>query len=119
MSRRRVYQQATLDVQRRFFDTVTELVASGVIIGGVAGYCNTAKIENSHYYAQRKDPQRGFFEIAWVMPLITIYGISPAWMLLGSGKKYKKQILTNTINNEENINYHNAAVADGTRDDIV
>lgn len=99
MSRRRVYQQATLDVQRRFFDTVTELVASGVIIGGVAGYCNTAKIENSHYYAQRKDPQRGFFEIAWIMPLITIYGISPVWMLLGSGKKYKT--IRNTTNYEE------------------
>lgn len=114
MSRRRVYQQATLDVQRRFFDTVTELVASGVIIGGVAGYCNTAKIENSHYYAQRKDPQRGFFEIAWIMPLITIYGVSPVWMLLGSGKKYKKQILTKTINNEEKTACDSAVAAVGT-----
>lgn len=103
MSRRRVYQQATLDVQRRFFDTVTELVASGVIIGGVAGYCNTAKIENSHYYAQRKDPQRGFFEIAWIMPLITIYGVSPTWMLLGSGKKYKK-FGANTYNKKSDTN---------------
>lgn len=111
MSRRRVYQQATLDVQRRFFDTVTELVASGVIIGGVAGYCNTAKIENSHYYAQRKDPQRGFFEIAWIMPLITIYGVSPTWMLLGKGKKYKT--IRNTTNYEEKTACDSTVAADG------
>ena len=37
------------------------------------------------------------------MPLITIYGVSPTWMLLGSGKKYKK-FGANTYNKKSDTN---------------
>jgi hypothetical protein len=86
MSRRRMYMQDTLECQKRFFEALHLLSESKSLPGGLAGYCETFCIDRRHLYAQKKDNGRGYFEIAWVTPLIRYYGISANWLLLGKGK---------------------------------
>lgn len=89
MSRTRVYKQATLDIQQRFFEVMQELSDNRRLPGGVAGYCETYDVDRRHYYAQKKDLNRGYFEVAWLLPLIKYFRVSANWLLLGAGKKYK------------------------------
>lgn len=90
MSRTRNYDNATLGIQRRFFEVVEELVSSHKIKGGIAGYCEIASIDRRHFYTQRKDHGRGYFEVAWILPLIDLYGVAPMWLLFGRGRRLRK-----------------------------
>lgn len=89
MSRTRAYKQDTLDTQLRFFSVMAEIVGEGRVPGGLAGYCDAYGIDRRHYYAQRKDFSRGYFEVAWLTPLVRHYGISATWLLTGIGKKFR------------------------------
>lgn len=95
MSRTRVYKQATLDIQRRFFDTVQELVKAKKLPGGIAGYCNIGGLDSRHFYAQKNNNGRGYFEVAWILPLIERFNVSSDWLLLGTGEKYREMPKTN------------------------
>lgn len=89
MSRARAYNQDTLDVMARYFEVMNELADAKKLPGGISGYCSTYGIDKRHWYAQRANPGRGYFEIAWVIPLIKYFKVSANWMLLGTGKKYR------------------------------
>lgn len=89
MSRTRVYKQATLDIQQRFFDVMQELSDEKRLPGGLAGYCETYDVDRRHYYAQKNDLNKGYFEVAWLLPLIKYFRVSANWLLFGTGKKYK------------------------------
>lgn len=89
MSRTRVYRQDTLDIQQRYFSVIQELLDAGRIPGGIAGLCEISNIDRRHWYAQRKDNGRGYFEVAWLVPLVKFFKVSANWLLLGTGKMYK------------------------------
>lgn len=89
MSRARVYKQDTLDIQKRFFEVVRELNEMKKLPGNLAGFCDTYGIDRRHWYAQEADPGRGYFEVAWLVPLIKYFHVSANWLLLGTGKKYR------------------------------
>lgn len=89
MSRTRAYKQETLDVQQRYFNIVQELLDADRIPGGIAGLCEVSNIDRRHWYVQRKDNGRGYFEVAWLVPLVKYHKVSANWLLLGTGKIYK------------------------------
>lgn len=89
MSRTRAYKQDTLDIQQRYFNVVQELLEMDRIPGGIAGLCDISGIDRRHWYAQRKDNGRGYFEVAWLIPLVKYHKVSANWILLGTGKTYK------------------------------
>lgn len=89
MSRARVYKQATLDIQQRFFDIMQELADEKRLPGGLAGYCAAYDVDRRHYYAQKKNLGKGYFEVAWILPLIQHFNVSANWLLFGKGKKFK------------------------------
>lgn len=89
MSKTRVYSQDTIDVQQRFFQIVQELLDAGRLPGGLAGFCETYKIDRRHFYTQRSDMNRGYFEVGWIIPLVKYFKVSANWLLLGTGKIYK------------------------------
>lgn len=43
-------------------------------------------IDYRHFYTQRKDLHKGYFEVGWLLPLIKDYGVSSTWLLTGKGK---------------------------------
>jgi hypothetical protein len=83
MSRRRNYKKETLDIEQRFFGKIRELVEAKRIPGGIGGYCDRHGIDRRHFYVQMKDNGRGFFEVAWILPLVGQYGITAEWLLFG------------------------------------
>lgn len=89
MSRTRVYKQATLDIQQRFFDVVQELADEKRLPGGVSGYCGAYGFDRRHYYTQKNNPNKGYFEVAWILPLIKHFNISSDWLLFGTGDKFR------------------------------
>lgn len=91
MSRTRVYSQDTLDIQKRYFDTMQELADGGKLPGGITGFCEVYGIDRRHWYAQRSDNVRGYFEVSWLVPLIKHFNVSANWLMLGTGKKFKRR----------------------------
>ena len=83
MSRRRNYTPDTMAVMERFFSTIEELQSTRSLVGGISGYCAQNGIDKRHLYAQRDDRTRGYFEVAWIIPLVRDYGINPEWLLTG------------------------------------
>lgn len=81
MSRRRTYQGASIAVMQRFFFVLDQLKQDRRIT--ISGFCEDHGIDKRHLYAQRKDMGKGYFEIAWLLPLIERYGVSSDWLLLG------------------------------------
>lgn len=88
MSRRRVYNQKTLDVIDRFFIAFDTLLEEKTL-RGFQTYCRLYGIDKRHLYAQKMDHGRGYFEVYWLMPMITEYGISSDWLLFGKGQMRK------------------------------
>jgi hypothetical protein len=89
MSKTRAYEQETLDIQKRYFDVMNELVDNKRLPGGLSGFCETYSIDRRHWYAQRADNGKGYFEVAWLIPLIKYFKVSSNWLLLGTGKMFK------------------------------
>jgi hypothetical protein len=89
MSRSRVYKEESLAVMARFFQTVDVLVASGAI-RGLQTYCRLCDIDKRHFYAQRKNNGRGYFEVAWLLPLFRDFNVSTDWLLFGRGLMFRK-----------------------------
>ena len=89
MSRARVYSQSTLDVMKRFFDAF-EVARQNNLITNVGDYCKEYNIDKAHFYTQRKNLGRGFFEIGWAIPLVQRYGVSASWLLTGKGLMFRE-----------------------------
>lgn len=88
MSRKRVYKDETLAIMSRFFEAVDILIVRKDI-RGIQTYCNLYEIEKRSFYAQKKDLSRGYFEIAWILPLIKDFKMSSDWLLFGKGDMFK------------------------------
>lgn len=89
MSRTRNYNQDTLDTQKRFFDALDFLKQGNKLSGGVSGFCELHGIDKRHLYTQQREPNRGYFEVGWLAPLVKFYKISGNWLLTGRGKMFK------------------------------
>ena len=64
MSRRRVYSDNTLAIMERFF-TAFDIAVQNRLIKSIAEYCRDNSIAPPHFYTQRKDRNRGYFEVGW------------------------------------------------------
>lgn len=84
MSRTRKYNPDTLAVMERYF-TAIEACIKAKRLKNLKAYCADTGIETNHFYIQRKDRTRGYFEVGWITPLIQHCGISARWMLTGDG----------------------------------
>ncbi len=101
MSRTRNYKQETLDVQRRFFEALHHLADEKRIPGGLCGYCTAYGLDRRHLYAQELDLSRGYFEVAWIIPLIKYYRVSSGWLLLGKGNMFRGRTGTESASAKE------------------
>lgn len=91
MSRTRAYKQETLDIQKRYFDVMQELVDAKRLPGGLSGFCDTYGIDRRHWYAQRNDNGKGYFEVAWLVPLIKYFKVSQTGCWLELEKSIKAE----------------------------
>lgn len=87
MSKTRKYSQDTFAVMDRFFSAF-EACLQNKLIKTVTAYCEENDIDKPHFYTQRKDRSRGFFEIGWAVPLIRDCGISARWLMTGVGSMF-------------------------------
>ena len=86
MSKRRVYSEATLAIMERFFQAMEACKAEKQI--KISDYCRDNGIEKPHYYMQRKDRNRGFFEVGWMLSLVEKHHISAYWLMTGKGQMF-------------------------------
>lgn len=87
MSRRRAYSPETLETMRRFFAAFDESRGRG-LVDNVTAWLAEAGIDKRHFYAQRRDLYKGYFETAWLTAAVTRLSVSPMWLLTGSGPMY-------------------------------
>lgn len=87
MSKRRVYSEDTLAIMERFFMAIEECRKTK-LVASYTDFCNEQGIDKAHFYTQRKDRGRGFFEVGWLAPLVKSCGISATWLLTGRGTMF-------------------------------
>lgn len=87
MSKRRVYKQTTIDIMTRFFEAL-ERCRELKLVESLTEYCTKIGAEKAHFYTQRKDLYKGFFEVGWMVPLINECGVSAHWLMTGKGTMF-------------------------------
>ena len=87
MSRTRVYSDNTRAIMQRYFDAM-EYCKKQKLFKSVKEYCMEIGVPTSHYYMQRKDLNRGFFEVGWMLPLVEKCHVSSYWLLTGKGQMF-------------------------------
>jgi len=80
----------TIDVVRRFYEVIDQLISSGTI-RGVNTYCAEYGIDRRHFYHQKDDFNKGYFEVYWILPLIRDFRVSSDWILFGKGEMFRKK----------------------------
>lgn len=96
MSKTRNYSEQTKAIMQRCFQAVDTLIADGVLKSNYQ-YCNTHGIDRRHFAAQKKDPEKGYFEVSWLVPLVSLYGISSDWLLTGRGQMSKRHAILSLV----------------------
>lgn len=86
MSRRRVYSENTIAIMERFFQAFEKCHERKMF--KVIDYCRENNIDKAHFYTQRKDRNRGFFEVGWLVPLIEKCRVSSYWLMTGKGEMF-------------------------------
>lgn len=80
----------TKHIMERFYSALDAIIARGDI-RGVNTYCRLYDIDRRNFIAQRKDPERGWFQASWLYPMVSNYGVSAEWLITGSGRMFKSQ----------------------------
>lgn len=80
----------TVDVITRFYDVIDKLIENKQI-RGVSTYCTEYGIDRRHFYHQKDDFNKGYFEVYWILPLIRDFRVSPDWILFGKGEMFRKK----------------------------
>lgn len=75
-------------IMERFYSALDAIIAKKDI-RGVATYCRLHEIDRRNFIAQRKDPERGWFQLSWLQPMVKEYGINAEWLLTGMGRMFK------------------------------
>jgi len=71
----------------RFYQSLDSLIETKTI-RGVNTYCRLYNIDRRNLLNQRKDMNRGWFQVSWLQPMVREYGISARWLLTGFGEMY-------------------------------
>lgn len=66
-----------------------ELKAMGKI-KRIAIFCQDHNINAPNLYRLKREPYRDAFQLEWLDILVQDYGISPEWLITGSGSMFKK-----------------------------
>jgi len=74
----------------RFYSSLDAIIAKKDI-RGVATYCRLYDIDRRNFINQRKDLDRGWFQVSWLQPMVKEYGVSAEWLLTGMGRMFKSQ----------------------------
>lgn len=77
----------TKQVVTRFYEALDAIIAQRKI-RGVNTYCRLNAIDRRNLLAQRKDLDRGWFQVSWLVPMVREYGVSPRWLLTGEGTMF-------------------------------
>lgn len=77
----------TKQIMERFYAALDAIIESKKI-RGVNTYCRLYDIDRRNLIAQRKDLERGWFQVSWLYPMVREYGISARWLLTGFGKMF-------------------------------
>ena len=76
-------------IMERFYSALDAIIESKKI-RGVNTYCRLYEIDRRNFIAQRKDLDRGWFQVSWLQPMVREYGVSAKWLLTGIGKMFAK-----------------------------
>ena len=76
-------------IMERFYSALDAIIESKKI-RGVNTYCRLYEIDRRNFIAQRKDLDRGWFQVSWLQPMVREYGVSARWLLTGMGKMFAK-----------------------------
>ncbi len=74
---------------QRFYDALDAIIAMKKI-RGVNTYCRLNDIDRRNFLAQKKDLDRGWFQVSWLQPIVREYGVSARWLLTGFGKMFNE-----------------------------
>lgn len=77
-------------IMERFYSALDAIIESKRI-RGVNTYCRLYEIDRRNFIAQRKDLDRGWFQISWLQPMVREYGVSARWLLTGFGRMFDKE----------------------------
>ena len=77
-------------IMERFYSALDAIIESKKI-GGVKTYCRLYEIDRRNFIAQRKDLDRGWFQVSWLQPMVREYGVSARWLLTGFGRMFDKE----------------------------
>lgn len=81
---------ATKEIMNRFYCALDVLIETKKI-RGVATYCReSGGIDRRNFLAQRKDMDRGWFQLSWLQLMVKEYEINAKWLLTGIGKMFDK-----------------------------
>lgn len=80
----------TKEIMSRFYQCLDELILRQDI-RGVNTYCRLYDIDRRNLIAQRKDLDRGWFQVSWLQPMVREYGVSARWLLTGFGKMFDRE----------------------------
>lgn len=72
---------------QRFYDALDAIIAMKKI-RGVNTYCRLNDIDRRNFLAQKKDLDRGWFQVSWLQLMVREYGVSARWLLTGFGKMF-------------------------------
>lgn len=73
----------------RFYIALDAIIESKKI-RGVNTYCRLYEIDRRNFIAQRKDLDRGWFQVSWLQPMVREYGVNAEWLITGLGRMFKK-----------------------------
>ena len=77
-------------IMERFYSALDAIIESKKI-RGVNTYCRLYEIDRRNFIAQRKDLDRGWFQVSWLQPMVMEYGVSARWLLTGFVRMFDKE----------------------------
>lgn len=88
MEERNINIEESKRIVERFFQALDAIIAIKKI-RGVNTYCRLYDIDRRNLIAQRKDLNRGWFKVSWLVPMVREYKVNAEWLLTGFGKMFK------------------------------